>query len=128
MNASDADEVDVIEWRIDHVPADATLHEVAAATQALVEKFSNKRLLVTLCSATEGGEYPNIHSRVASRLSGHLVDIEYSRSTSAEAISAAQANEVVVVGSYHDFKKGAFGCAQFSRTPPTTSVKRSAPG
>src|SRR5690625_1501753 len=105
-------QIEVIEWRIDHVLDSSDLEALVAAIQNLTTELSSQRLLVTLRTSREGGEqelsddaYLHIISSLAPALTGHLIDIEYARSTAAEAIYCAQASEVVVIGSYHDFKE-----------------------
>lgn len=112
LQSPHANQIEVIEWRIDHVLDSSDLEALVAAIQNLTTELSSQRLLVTLRTSREGGEqelsddaYLHIISSLAPALTGHLIDIEYARSTAAEAIYCAQANEVVVIGSYHDFKE-----------------------
>lgn len=119
LNSAHVADVDVIEWRIDHVLNNESYEEVFTALPLILDLLGELRLLVTLRTTHEGGEYQisdaeylSTISALSDALSGHLVDIEYSRVTAQEAIYQAQANGVVVVGSYHDFHM----------TPPASEI------
>src|SRR5690625_3269754 len=105
-----ANQIEVIEWRVDHVLDSSDLEALVAAIKNITTELSSQRLLVTLRTSREGGEqelsddaYLHIISSLAPTLSVHLLDTEHSRSTTAQSTYFSQSNEFVIIGSYQDY-------------------------
>lgn len=112
LDYAHVEHIDVLEWRIDYVLPNNSVDTVVSGAQAIIDKLGSKRLLVTLRTTHEGGnytptddEYLDIITRLVPTLSGHLVDVEYCRPKAVEAISGAHTHEVAVIGSFHDFEQ-----------------------
>lgn len=103
-------DIDVIEWRIDHLLETVSVQQIVSFLPQMFRRFNSQRLLLTLRTHHEGGNievsddrYLDIIQQLSPSLAGHLLDVEYSRSTVQKAIELAQANSITVIGSYHNF-------------------------
>lgn len=109
---------DCLEWRVDHLHAVPDPDTTAGLVVRLREVAGGRPLLATLRTYAEGGQSPVREDdyldavRLLVRTGVDLVDVEVLRSHAREAIAAAHAGGVRVVGSRH----------AFDRTPPEDAI------
>jgi 3-dehydroquinate dehydratase I len=105
-------DVDVVEWRVDHLAGSPGAADVLAACRALVPALGGRPLLATFRTAAEGGARAlddGAYADLAVALAGSglvdAIDLELARAQDEtdRALAAARAAGVAVVMSNHDF-------------------------
>ncbi|WP_345216064.1 type I 3-dehydroquinate dehydratase [Georgenia halophila] len=102
-------DVDLVEWRVDHLAASADAGAVLDAATAVATRLGGRPLLATVRTAAEGGaadlsdrEYARLVQALAGSGVVDMVDVEHGRESAVEAIAAARGAGVPVVVSAHD--------------------------
>lgn len=105
-------ELDLVEWRVDHLDVAPDPEAVVAAGRRLVDALGGRPLLVTFRTDAEGGEraidpddYAALYTAVIEAGLADAVDVElaFDEASGDAVIAAARAAGVRVVGSAHDF-------------------------
>lgn len=113
-------EVDVVEWRVDHLADLADTRAVVGTARALARALGPVPMLVTCRTSAEGGAahldddaYGELLAALAASGAAGLLDVELARgAVAAGTIETAHRHGVPVVASSHDF----------SATPPAAEI------
>ena len=105
-------ELDIVEWRVDHLNDAPRTDAVLSAASQLRTILADRPILFTFRTAAEGGAktiepatYAALNIAVIESGLIEAVDVEhhFDQAAGEAVIAAAKANDVAVVGSFHDF-------------------------
>lgn len=105
-------ELDIVEWRVDHLDAVDRPDDVVSIGRQLVGLLGGRPVLFTFRTRAEGGQRPMgpagyvaLNTAVIEAGVVDAVDVEhaYDRAAGDAVIAAAHTHGVAVVGSFHDF-------------------------
>ncbi len=112
VRALAAEELDIIEWRVDYLDVALDPAQVVAAAGQVREQAGDRPVLLTFRTHHEGGQQPvtsqqyvDLNLAVVGSGLVDAVDVEhrFDRQAGDQVIAAARAAGVPVVGSVHDF-------------------------